>query len=255
MSIREILEKVKRNQISLEEAEKLLKADAVERIGQIAAIDINRVIRKGIAEIILAEGKTTDDLIEIMRVLDSKKRDIIVSRLNKEQFEAVKVHFPAEKLVLNDKARMIIVFNNHPSVVDKKPVVGVITAGTSDIPVAEECRMILEYMNCRVIAAYDIGVAGIHRLFPFLKKVIEEDAACLVVAAGMEGALASVVAGLVDIPVIGVPVSTGYGAGGGGEAALYSMLQSCSTGLVVVNIDNGISAGISAALIAKRTIK
>jgi NCAIR mutase (PurE)-related protein len=106
-----------------------------------------------------------------------------------------------------------------------------------------------------VISAYDVGVAGIHRLFPYIKKMIEADVACIVVAAGMEGALASVVAGLVDVPVIGVPVSTGYGEGGKGKAALYSMLQSCSTGLLVVNIDNGISAGICAALIAKKTVK
>lgn len=255
MSIRDILEKYKRNQLSLEEAEKLLKADAIEKIGEIAVIDVNRSIRKGAAEIILAEGKSTSDLVEIVKTLNSKDKDVIVSRLSGEQFEAVKNIFPLEKLVLNEKARMIIVVNNKFSVVEKKPAVGLITAGTSDIPVAEECRMLLEYMNCRVISAYDVGVAGIHRLFPSLKTMIEEDVACIVVAAGMEGALASVVAGLVDVPVIGIPVSTGYGEGGGGKAALYSMLQSCSTGLLVVNIDNGVSAGICAALIAKKTVK
>ncbi|WEU40431.1 MAG: nickel pincer cofactor biosynthesis protein LarB [Candidatus Odinarchaeum yellowstonii] len=255
MNIKDILERYKRGQISLEEAEKLLKADAVEKIGEVAVIDVNRSVRKGVAEIILAEGKATSDLIEIIRVLDSKGRDIIISRLNKEQFEAVKSIIPEEKLILNEKARMIIVVNNKVRSSERKPTVGLITAGSSDIPVAEECRMILEYMNCTVISAYDVGVAGIHRLFPYIKKMIEADVACIVVAAGMEGALASVVAGLVDVPVIGVPVSTGYGEGGKGKAALYSMLQSCSTGLLVVNIDNGISAGICAALIAKKTVK
>ncbi len=255
MSIRDILEKYKRNQISLEEAERLLKMDAVERIGEIAVIDINRPVRKGAAEVILAEGKAFEDLIEIVKTLDAKGRDVIISRLSAEQFEALKNIFPSEKLVLNEKARMIIILNNKINSEARKPAVGLITAGTSDIPVAEECKMILEYMNCNVISAYDVGVAGVHRLFPAIKKMIEADVACIIVVAGMEGALASVVAGLVDVPVIGVPVSTGYGEGGKGKAALYSMLQSCSTGLLVVNIDNGVSAGISAALIAKRTVK
>ena len=139
---------------------------------------------------------------------------------------------------------------------DRKNVkgkVGIITAGTSDIPVAEEARETCEFMGCDVISAYDIGIAGIHRLFAPLKEMLEENVRVIIVMAGMEGALPSVVASLVDVPVIGVPCSVGYGYGGKGEAALMSMLQSCSPGLVVVNIDNGFGAGVSAALMARET--
>ena len=124
--------------------------------------------------------------------------------------------------------------------------VGIITAGTSDIPVAEEVKVILQQGSCEVISSYDIGIAGIHRLFPKISKMIEEEVNVIVVCAGMEGALPSVVAGLVDVPVIGVPTSVGYGIGANGKAALYSMLQSCAPGLSVVNIDNGFGAAIVA---------
>jgi len=130
--------------------------------------------------------------------------------------------------------------------------VGLLTAGTADIPVAEEAALVIEHMGCRVERAYDVGVAGLHRLTEPLARLVEAEVDVLVVVAGMEGALPSVVAGLVDVPVIGVPTSTGYGLGGDGTAALYAMLQSCSPGLVVVNIDNGVGAGAAAALIARR---
>ena len=130
--------------------------------------------------------------------------------------------------------------------------VGLLTAGTSDIPVAEEAALVITHMGCRVERGYDTGVAGVHRLLEPLTRMIQSGVDVLVVAAGMEGALPSVVAGLVDVPVIGVPTSTGYGLGGDGTAALYSILQSCSPGLVAVNIDNGVGAGAAASLIARR---
>ena len=129
------------------------------------------------------------------------------------------------------------------------------TAGTSDIGVAEESRLMCEAMNCKCITSYDVGVAGIQRIFPILKKMIEADVDCIIVAAGMEGALATLVSTLVDIPIIGIPTSVGYGYGEKGIAALASMLQSCSLGLSVVNIDNGIAAGGIAANIANRVNK
>jgi hypothetical protein len=135
---------------------------------------------------------------------------------------------------------------------EERGCVGLLSAGTSDIPVAEEAALVARYMGCRVEKAYDVGVAGVHRLLEPLTRIIEAQADAVVVAAGMEGALPSVVAGLVDIPVIGLPTSTGYGLGGDGTSALYSILQSCSPGLVAVNIDNGIGAGAAAALIARR---
>jgi len=127
---------------------------------------------------------------------------------------------------------------------------GVVTAGSSDIPYAEEAMLVARHMGCRVSEVYDVGVAGLHRLFPPLRGLLDEGVDAIVVVAGMDGALPSVVAGLVNVPVIGLPTSTGYGAGGGGIAALLSMLQTCSPGLAVVNIDNGIGAGSMAALIA-----
>jgi hypothetical protein len=142
----------------------------------------------------------------------------------------------------------------------KKPIkfyggrVGIITAGTSDIGVAEEARLMCEAMNCQAITSYDVGVAGIQRVFPILKEMIEKEVDCVIVAAGMEGALATLVSSMVDIPVIGLPTSVGYGYGEKGIAALASMLQSCSLGLSVVNIDNGIAAGAIAANIVNRTI-
>ena len=129
------------------------------------------------------------------------------------------------------------------------------TAGTSDIPIAEEAKVIVEQGGCEVISSYDIGVAGIHRLFPQIAHMVEEDVSAFIVCAGMEGALPSVVAGLVDAPVIAVPTSVGYGIGADGKAALYSMLQSCAPGLSVVNIDNGFGAGVCALTIAKGIAK
>ena len=137
----------------------------------------------------------------------------------------------------------------------KKGVVGIITAGTSDIPVAEEAKEILISMGCEVMASYDVGIAGVHRIFSPLSKMIKEGVHVIIVCAGMEGTLPGVVAFLVDVPVIGVPISSGYGLGANGKGALITMLQSCSPGLVVVNIDNGFGAGASAALIANKMAK
>ncbi|KKM27750.1 hypothetical protein LCGC14_1571620, partial [marine sediment metagenome] len=136
-----------------------------------------------------------------------------------------------------------------------KGVIGIITAGTSDIGIAEEARLMCESMNCKCICSYDVGIAGIHRVFPILKEMKSKDVDAIIVVAGMEGALPTLVSSLVDVPVIGVPSSIGYGYGGKGVAALASMLQSCALGLSVVNIDNGIGAGAIAGNIANRASK
>jgi len=170
----------------------------------------------------------------------------IITRVSDGQLKALR---KASRVEWNPRARVAILRKK------KKPpaggVIGVITAGTADIPVAEEAKIIAEEMGCRVITAYDVGVAGIHRLFPELGRMVDAGVDALVVVAGREGALPAVVAGLVDVPVIGLPTSGGYGAGGMGEAALLSMLQSCSV-LSVVNIDAGFVAGAFAAKIANR---
>ena len=254
--LREILEKLVRGQISIEEAEKAINLFAIEEIANLAKLDVNREDRSGIPEIILAEGKRAEDLIEIsLKALDKKGR-IIISRAKKEQIDAIKISLPRDVFVeINERAGLIVIRRK-----DFKPKktggkVGILAAGTSDIPIAEEARVVAEEMGCEVLTAYDVGVAGLHRLFSPLKEMISRDVDAIIVVAGREGALPSVVAGLVDVPVIAVPTSMGYGFGEKGISALMAMLQACSLGITVVNIDGGIPAGTVAALIANRVAK
>lgn len=255
--MREILERLVKGQISVDEAERLLKVSAIEEIGGLARIDIGREARKGIPEIILAEGKSPGDVAEIaFRMLNERGRAII-SRAAKEHMDAIRDMAASHDAALkaSDKAGIIVVRRKGFEVGRTSGKVGILTAGTSDIPVAEEARVIVEEMGCEALTAYDVGVAGIHRLFPPLREMVEADVDVLVVAAGREGALPSVVAGLVDIPVIAVPTSTGYGLGEKGVSALTAMLQACSLGIAVVNIDGGVAAGVTAALIANRAAR
>jgi hypothetical protein len=251
--MREILEKLVREEISIEEAESVLRGSTIDEITELAKIDVNREIRKGFPEVILAEGKSTSDVVKIGLNMVERNSRAIISRASPELFEEI------EKLIEKDvkvegysRARMVILRKNGFKIESNEGKVGVLTAGTSDIPVAEETKIMAEEMGCSVYTSYDAGVAGIHRLFPILKDFLMEDLDVLVVIAGREGALPAVVSGLVDIPIIGVPTSIGYGYGGGGTSALMSMLQACSMGIAVVNIDGGVAAGCIAALIAKR---
>ncbi|MDI6888217.1 MAG: nickel pincer cofactor biosynthesis protein LarB [Methanocellales archaeon] len=246
MCLRDILSRVKNGDMDLIEAEKQIRLYGYQSVGKIAKLDACRMARIGVPEVILAEGKNAEDLMDIaMAQLKSEGRAII-TRVSDEQLGALR---KASKVEWHPHARVAILRKKKKSSTDG--VVGIIAAGTADIPVAEEARIIAEEMGCKVITAYDVGVAGIHRLFSELSKMIDAGVDALVVAAGREGALPAVVAGLVDVPVIGLPVSTGYGAGGSGEAALLSMLQSCSV-LSVVNIDAGFVAGAFAAKIANK---
>ena len=255
-TLHEILEKVAKNQVSVSEAEKLLKILAIDEIENIANIDSHRELRKGVPEVILAEGKDTNHLTEIVvKMLDSRGRSII-SRCTPQQIEAIKEAVPRDAdLQVYDGARMIVVTKKDFIVSSTGGKVGLITAGTSDISVAEEAKIICESMGCEVITSYDIGVAGIHRLIVPLKNMIQQDVDVLIVVAGREGALASVVSGMVDVPVIAVPTSNSYGFGEKGVSTLMAMLQSCSLGLAVVNIDSGVAAGAVATLIANRVAK
>ncbi|WP_428324762.1 nickel pincer cofactor biosynthesis protein LarB [Nitrosopumilus sp.] len=255
METHEILKAVKAGKISINDAKKLLSIYSIEEIEGIAKIDINRRKRRGIPEIIFAETKELEDTKKIIKRTLEKSNSVIVSRLKKTDYPKIQTF--AKKL----KVKVKIGKKSSTLLLFKKPIkfqggkVGILTAGTSDIGVAEEARLVCEAMNCKCITSYDVGVAGIQRIFPILKKMIEEDVDCIIVAAGMEGALATLVSTLVDIPIIGIPTSVGYGYGEKGIAALASMLQSCSLGLSVVNIDNGIAAGGIAANIANRTIR
>lgn len=252
--MREILEKLARGEISVDEAEKLLKIFSIAEIEGLAEIDLGREIRRGVPEVILAEGKSSDEVLEIAeRMLDEVGRAII-SRVSEDLMEKV-TDIEGAIIEIHERARIVVLKKEGFRVERTGGKVGILTAGTSDIRIAEEARVIAEEMGCEVLKAYDVGVAGLHRLFEPLKEMIREDVDVLIVVAGREGALASVVAGLVDIPVIAVPSSTGYGLGGRGLSALMSMLQSCSLGLAVVNIDGGVPAGIVASLIANRVAK
>jgi len=255
-SLREVLDKVSKKEISPVEAEKLLKILAVDEIGCFAKIDGNRELRKGIPEIVLAEGKTASDIAEIAGKMLAKNGRVIVSRCSKDQVEAIKEKLSNDVLLeVNDKARMVVAKQKNFVVKPTGGKIGILTAGTSDISVAEEAKIIAQQMGCTVFSTYDVGVAGIHRLIEPLKDALSNDIDVIVVVAGREGALASVVSGLVDVPVIAVPTSNSYGFGEKGLSALMAMLQSCSLGLAVVNIDGGVAAGAVATLIANRAAK
>ncbi|HJJ48770.1 MAG TPA: nickel pincer cofactor biosynthesis protein LarB [Methanocorpusculum sp.] len=241
--ISDILNKVEMGELSPKDAERLILDSAVERVEDVANIDIERVARCGMPEVVLAEGKDTDSLVKIMHAFVKKTGRCVASRITDAQTEAVCRNLPA-KITAEPRAGGILILSDGTRPRPCGGVVGIITAGTSDIRVAEEARAIAEEMGCTVLTSYDVGVAGIHRLFPAIKRLAGADV--YVVCAGREGTLPSVVAGLVNKPVIGVPVSTGYGYMGKGEAALASMLQSCAV-ITVVNIDAGFTAGAFAA--------
>jgi len=253
--LREILEKLAKGLISIDEAEKLLRTQAIGTVSDFAKLDISREIRKGIPEIILAERKNPEDLSKIALKMLEKGR-AIVSRADKDQIGALRKAVPTDStLWADEKTGMVVIKKRSFRVQKTGSKIGILAAGTADIPTAEEARVVAEEMGCEVLTSYDVGVAGIHRLFPPLKEMIEKDVDVIVVVAGMEGALPSVVSGLVDVPVIGVPTSVGYGFGEKGVAALMAMLQACSLGLAVVNIDGGVAAGVMAVLIANRASK
>ncbi|HTX61179.1 MAG TPA: nickel pincer cofactor biosynthesis protein LarB [Methanobacterium sp.] len=252
--MREILQKLMDGKISLEEAEKHLKTMQIREIEDFAKLDMCRDIRTGIPEVIFAEGKENQDLVKIINGALVQGR-IMVTKLNRDKYDSIKgeIELPEGfRMEYFDRAKILLIKDHD---IEKKDKVGVITAGTSDIPIAEEARITAEEMGCLTLSAYDVGVAGIHRLFSHIRGMMEEDVMVLIVVAGMEGALPSVVAGLVDIPVIGVPTSIGYGVGKGGKTALFAMLQSCAPGIAVVNIDNGFGAGVLAAKIARGKTK
>lgn len=221
---------------------------------QFAVPDFDRMRRKGVPEVILADRKSVDQALSIAREFLSRTGRALLSRVGPTLEERLREEFASEaKLEWIAPARAVVLRRPDCAPPRTGGRVGVITAGTSDVPIAEEAALLCREMGCAVHTAYDVGVAGLHRLFDPLHEMINEaEVDAVIVAAGMDGALPSVVAGLVDVPVIGLPVSIGYGIAGDGEAALYAMLQTCVPGLSVVNIDNGIGAGAMAGLIANR---
>ena len=229
---------------------------AIERVARIAHLDVGREIRKGLPEVILAEGKAPREVAQIVEAMVKRTGRAIVSRAGRSHLRLIRARrIPNSKIQFFEKSGMIVAKVNSYRVKETGGRVGLLTAGTSDIPVAEEAIVIAEEMGCKTRTYFDVGVAGLHRLFKPLTELLKWDSDVVLVVAGREGALPTVVAGLVDVPVIGVPTSRSYGFGDKGIAALAAMLQSCSLGIAVVNIDSGVGAGSIGALIANRSAK
>ncbi|MCL7455366.1 MAG: nickel pincer cofactor biosynthesis protein LarB [Anaerolineae bacterium] len=218
--------------------------------------DLDRHLRKGVPEVVIAERKTVEQSLDIARRFLQATGRAILSRVPADLEERLRSEFEAEaelEWLPGPRAAVLRSPGHADENHGRGGNVGVITAGTSDIACAEEAALVCREMGCVVHTAYDVGVAGLHRLWEPLRHLLGEARVdVLIVAAGMDGALPSVISGLVDVPVVGLPTSVGYGLGGKGEAALLSMLQTCSPGMAVVNIDNGIGAGAMAGLIANR---
>ena len=240
-----VLEDFKNGNISLEMVLEKLKVLPYEDL-DFAKIDHHRMLRQGFPEVVFAQGKTVEQVAEIVGRLADCNSNVLASRATPEMFAAVKAVVPAAEYFAT--ARMIVVRQARLEM-DEDRTILVLTAGTSDIPVAEEAAITAEVMGNKVKKVFDVGVAGIHRLLA-QRQVIEE-ANVVIVVAGMEGALASVVGGMTAKPVIAVPTSVGYGANFGGLSALLAMLNSCAAGVAVVNIDNGFGAGRLASIINK----
>lgn len=246
--LKEILEQFKNGDITLEETFRVIKGLPFESIG-VSHIDHHRELRQGIPEVVFAEGKSTEEVVEIATAIFNKTGKVLITRANDEIYNALK---NIKSIRYFPRSGVIATVNNNAGL----GYVMVITAGTSDIPVAEEARVTAEFLGSRVETVYDVGVAGIHRLLAYKDRI--EEANVLIVVAGMEGALPSVVGGLTDRIIIAVPTSRGYGTSFGGLTALFSMLNSCVPGIAVMNIDNGFGAGclahrINKAIVEKRS--
>lgn len=225
----------------------------IELVETFARLDLDRRERTGIPETVLAEGKSIEQLVSITQAVCEKSGVVLVTRASNDYADSLQRVFQAGfRFQHNNAGRTVVIQRSDFLPISTGGCIAVVSAGTGDVSVAEEAKVTAEVMGCEVLTYYDAGVAGIHRLVAPIKSILEKDVAAVVVVAGMEGALPSIVRGLVPVPVIGVPTSVGYGYGAKGEAALMSMLQSCSPGMTVVNIDNGFGAGATAALIANR---
>ena len=255
MDLSRLLKKYSNGEIGVNEIQREISIENIGYVGEnIARLDVQRESRRGCPEVILALGKQYNDLYEISLKTMQKTGLALISKATQEVFAKLSAQLKQEGYTVETAKRgtTILVSAQELAFNENNPQIGIFCAGTSDIPIAEEARMMARAMGCVGIMHYDVGIAGMHRLLPALRSIIEKNVEAVVVVAGMEGALASVISALVDVPVIGVPTSVGYGMGSSGIGALTSMLQTCSFGLAVMNIDNGIGAGAFAALICKR---
>lgn len=247
MEAKEILEQVKAGKISIEDAEKFFKKQPFEELGY-AKLDSHREIRSGFPEVIFCSGKPDEYLVSIYKKMYEANGEAFGTRADARQFELVREVIPG---ISYDEVSHILKIEKEGK--ERSGKIAVCTAGTADIPVAEEAAQTAEFFGSAVERIYDVGVSGIHRLFSRLDTI--QEANCVVAVAGMEGALASVIGGLVSNPVIAVPTSIGYGAGMKGLSALLTMVNSCANGIAVVNIDNGYGAGYMATQINRLAVK
>lgn len=248
--IKRLLEQVQRGEVDVDKAMESLRSLPYEDVG-FAKIDSHRHLRTGFPEVVFCQGKTTCQVVEILKRLSDSNRCVLATRALPDVYESVAAELPQSSY--NEAARIIVVGEPKHSaeeLASKENYIMVVCGGTADIPVAEEAALTAQVLGSRVEKAHDVGVAGLHRLLD--QKELLLKANVLIAVAGMEGALASVVGGLVSRPVIAVPTSIGYGASFGGLAALLAMLNSCAVGVSVVNIDNGFGAGYIAHLINER---
>lgn len=244
--LQELLDQVARGALSSADALNALTHLPFERLGDHAMVDHHRELRSGMPEVVLGEWKSPEQIIDILIALARNSNGALATRVSADKANAVVGRVPGA--VYYERARMIVIPRQHRARdANKGASVAVVAAGTSDLPVAEEAAITLEFLGYAVDRVTDIGVAGLHRLLANVDRL--RSAAVVIVVAGMEGALPSVVAGLIDRPVIAVPTSVGYGVGAGGFAALVGMLSSCAPGVTVVNIDNGFGAAVGAARI------
>ena len=245
--LKRLLEQVKNGDISIDQAIEELRHLPFEDLG-FAQIDHHRQIRRGFPEVIYCPGKTTEQIIKIFASLAERGNNVLATRAEDDVFEALAETKKFPQVRYEKMAKAIVL--EQKKITLSKAVIPIITAGTADLPVAAEAKVTAEIMGQRTEVICDVGVAGLHRLFGHLQKL--QKANVIIVVAGMEGALASVVGGLVSCPVIGVPTSIGTGANFAGLSALLTMLNSCAAGVTVVNIDNGFSAGVTATLINRK---
>ncbi|MDI6703859.1 MAG: nickel pincer cofactor biosynthesis protein LarB [bacterium] len=257
----DILSKLEDGEITKEKAEGMIKdicfnTTRLKMIDNLARIDLCRESRSSIPEVVYVEGKKPEIAANALFELAKERGRAMGTRINSNFIEHVKKTVPLGYSVkIYDDARIAIVWKEGHEMNETGGRIGIIAAGTSDTPIAEEAKVTAMEMGCRVFTAYDVGVAGIHRLFNPLEKMLKQDVHILIVVAGMEGTLPTIVKSLVNLPVVAVPTSVGYGVGKDGFAAMCTMLQSCSPGIAVVNIDNGFGAGVFSSLIARKIAK
>jgi len=253
--VRDVLRRLLAGEVTEDEAVAELRRLQLDELGGRAKLDLGRFLRRGIPEVVLASGKAPADAARLAVAMAAQQGQGLISRMTAEHHAALREAAADAGMRVIGYAASARVIRPGFAPATGEGKVGILTAGTSDVPAAEEAKMVVEACGLEVRLDADLGVAGLHRFVGPLAATLEWGAGVIIVAAGMDGVLPGLVAGLIDVPVIGLPVSTGYGRGGAGEAALTTMLQSCSTGLVVVNIDNGVGAGAAAVLISQRRFR